>query len=191
MREWNRDGVLQLVAEADAGREAAPDPEDRPDREAPDRDDEAWSDQLELPAPPEGAELLLAWRRRPVATARGRASGIATRHRGAVERPVEVVLVELEPAAQSLAGSSPPGSALGALDDPGCLAVHVRTLVQVLVHDRQRVEWEAGLDARTAHAQVALERSEGAVRRAPPGQAWATRNQRPLKSSRPPSSRAR
>src|SRR5207247_3335808 len=59
-----------------------------------------WAEQFELPVPPELAELLLARRRRPVAAAGRCPAGIAARDRGAVERRIERILVQLEPAAE-------------------------------------------------------------------------------------------
>src|SRR5919206_468960 len=75
--------------------------------------------QPQLPLAPEGAQLLLARRRRPVASAARRVPGIAARHRGAVEGAVELVLVHLEPAAQRAARAPAPGSTLLALDPAG------------------------------------------------------------------------
>ena len=59
-----------------------------------------------------------------------RATRIAPRDRRAVERRVERVLVEPEPAAQRLAGAAAPGPALLALDHARRLAEEVRASVQ-------------------------------------------------------------
>src|SRR5207253_2096709 len=97
-------------------------------RQAADGDNQFRPDQQELPLSPEGAELLLARRRRPVASSRRGLSRIAACDRGAVERCVELVLLELEPAAQSPARAAAPGAALFAFDDAGRLAEHVCVL---------------------------------------------------------------
>src|SRR5262245_50183816 len=94
--------AVELVALADAGCERG-EPEQPPQRQPADRDDQAGSQQLQLPLPPEGAKLLLARRGRAVTAARFGAARIAARNRGAIERGVELVLPELEPATQRLA----------------------------------------------------------------------------------------
>ena len=68
-------------------------------------------------------------RRLPVAALRVLAR-VAARDRGAVEGRVELVLVELEPAAQRSAGAAAPRAALLALDDARGLAEHVRALAR-------------------------------------------------------------
>src|SRR2546423_449256 len=179
-----------LVPPADAAREPA-DPEETPDGEAADRHDQPRSQELQLPVAPEGAELLLARRRRPVTAPRGRATGITAGDGRAVERGVELFLVQLEPASECPAGATSPGTALGALDHARRLAVHVGALAHELAQDRQRLERKAPLGAGTADPEVTLQRSEGAIRGAPARQARTTRNQRPSKTISPPSSSAR
>src|SRR2546421_8126 len=73
--------------------------------------------QLQLTAPPDPAHLLLARRRGAVAAPGRAAPGITTSDRGAEERPVEGVLVELEPAAQRPAGPAAPRAPLPSLLD--------------------------------------------------------------------------
>src|SRR5712691_3559009 len=135
MGEGHDRRAVQLVAPADALGEAG-DAKKPADREAADRDDEARPQDPQLPLAPERAELLLAERRRAVSPAGRRAAGIATRHRGAVERRVELVLVQVEPAPERFARAATPWPALLTLDDTGSLAVHVRALVEVLVEHR-------------------------------------------------------
>src|SRR3954447_4214334 len=153
---------LQLVALADARRERG-EPEQPPQRQPAHGDDQLWSQQLELPDPPEGAQLLLAGRRRPVAAARWRATGVTARDRGAVERCVELVLLELEPAPERSACAAPPGQALFSLDDARRLAEHVCPLLRPGCPHRERLERVAGLDAGAAAGEVALERGERAI----------------------------
>src|SRR5581483_5920297 len=133
-------------------------PEERADREAADGDDELRPDQLQLPAAPERAQLLLARRRRAVAAPGWRTPRIAARHRGTEERRVELVLAHVEPPAQRLSRAPAPGKPLLALDDAGRLPDHVRALVVQRRAHGERLEWEAGLDARAAAREVALER---------------------------------
>src|SRR5205807_4463231 len=71
---------LELVPLTDARGQRA-EPEQPPQREAADGDDQARPQQLELPIAPEGAELLLPRRRRPVAAARRSAARVAARDR--------------------------------------------------------------------------------------------------------------
>src|SRR5262249_9112991 len=118
---------LHLVALADTGREGR-EPEQPPQCEAPDRDDQTWPQQLELPFPPERAELLFARRRCPVAAARGGPAGITPCDRGAVEGCVEVVLVELQPAAQCPACAAAPRQPLLSFDHAGRLAEQICAL---------------------------------------------------------------
>ena len=134
----------------------------------------------ELPVAPELAELLLARRRRPVAAARRRPARVAARDRAAVERLVELVPVELEPAAQGGAGAAAPGPPLLALDDAGRLAVEVGALAAGGRAHRPRLEREAGLDAGPADGGVALERGERAIG-APAGRHAASRVRRVLR----------
>ena len=122
--------------------------------------DQLRPDQLQLPLAPEGAELLLAGRRRPISATRRRASGIATGHRRAVERPVEVVFVQLEPAAKRLAGATAPRATLCSFDDARRLPVHVRALVEVLVHDGPATR----ADSRLRHTPGRRERRVAARR---------------------------
>jgi len=138
-------------------------PEQPPQRKPADGDDQAWPQQLELPVAPEGAELLLARRRRPVAAARCRATGIAARDRGAVEGCVELVLLELEPTPERPAGAPAPGQALFSFDDARRLAEEIRALLNARRAHRQRLERVAGLGAGAAAGEVALERGERAV----------------------------
>src|SRR5262249_12950031 len=140
-----------------------------------DRDDQLRPQQRELPLAPERAEPLLLRARRPVAAARGRAARIAARHRCAVERAVEGVLVEVEPAAERAAGAAPPRPALGALDRARRLAEEVRALAAARRGDRERAERMPGLPARAAPPLVAAERVERAVRRAAAGRGHGSR----------------
>ena len=168
-------------------------PEQPPDREPSDRHDQAWREQPNLPFAPERAQLLLAGGRCPVASTRRRPARIAARHRGAVERRVERVLVEPEPAAKRLTGAPSPRAPLIALDDARRLAQDVRLLTCVTLQHRLRLESEAGLRAGPAHAVVTLQRRERAVRRAPPRhpRERTTTNQSPSKTTSPfPSSSA-
>src|SRR5262249_20993388 len=146
--------------------------------------------QAQLPIAPKGAELLLRRGRRAVAAAGRRLARVAAGDRGAVEGGVELVLVELEPAAESPAGAAAPRQPFHALDLPGRLAEHVRALSRVRLHDRQRLERVARLRARPADAVVALERSRRAIARVPARHAWTTTNQFPAKTVRPPPSSA-
>src|SRR4029077_6634593 len=125
-RDDGRPVQLEPLADAGSERGAAEQPSQR---EASDRDDHLWPQQLELPLAPEGAELLLARRRRAVAAAGRGAPRVAARHRRAVEGRVEVVLLELEPAAKRPAGAATPREPLFSLDHARRLAEHVRTLV--------------------------------------------------------------
>src|SRR4029453_2618185 len=110
MRQRDRDGVVELVADPD-GLAHAFHAEQAARREPADRHDQARTDELELPVAPERAELLLLRRWRPVAASARSASRVATRDRRTVERRVERVLVELEPAAQRLAAAPGPRGA--------------------------------------------------------------------------------
>src|SRR5690242_12020736 len=67
---------VQLVPLADARRERRK-AEQTAEREPADGDDQLRPQQLELPVAPEGAELLLPGRRRPVAAARRSTARVA------------------------------------------------------------------------------------------------------------------
>src|SRR5262249_54460940 len=142
------------------------------------------------PVAPEGAQLLLRRRRCAVAAARRRLARVAAGDRGAVEGGVELVLVELKPAAESPAGAAAPRHPFHTLDLPGRPAEPIGALSRVRLHDRQRLERVACLRARPADAVVALERSRRAIARAPARHAWTTTNQFPAKTVRPPPSSA-
>src|SRR3954463_2803176 len=176
MRQRNHRGAVELIRATDALGQAA-DPEQALDRKTADRNDQLRPQDLEFPAAPERAQLLLARSRRPVAASRSRPSRIAPCDRGAVERRIELVLLEAEPAAQGLAGTAAPRAALLALDDARCLSIHVRTLVEVHVAHRQRRGGITRLDAGPTDGEVPLQRSERAVRAAAPCHARTTTNQ--------------
>src|SRR5437868_13870516 len=163
MRQRDDGDAVEVVALADALRERR-EAEAGADREPADGDDEPRPQQLQLPAVPERAQLALARRRCAVTAARRSATGIATRHRRAVERRVEGVLVQLEPAAQRLPGAPAPWQALLPLDDPGRLPVHVRALVRVRRAHLQRLGRAARRDAGPAAGAVALARGDRPVR---------------------------
>src|SRR5581483_2417218 len=186
-RHDRRSRVLERRANALVERAETEQP---PDREAADGEDQLRPQQPELPLEPEPAQLLLARAGDPVAGARRRPAGIAARDRRAVEGGVELVLVEVEPAAEVLPGAAAPGSALVALDRPRRLAVDVGALAFVTFEHRQGLERVAGLDARPADTVVALQRGERAVARAPPRHARTSTNQRPSKRTSPPPSSA-
>ena len=159
MGQRNHGGAVELVPAADARREPA-DPQQPPDREPAHGNDQPRTDDLELPLAPEPAQRLFVRRRRTVAASRGRPSWIAAGDGRAVERLVELVLLEREPAPQRLTRAAAPRPPFLALDDSRRLAVHVRALAGVDVPDRPRLERVPGLDAGTTAAEVALERSE-------------------------------
>src|SRR4051794_35903993 len=152
MRQRNDRRTVELVAAADAGGEPVQ-TEQPPDRQAADRDDQLRPQDLELPRPPEPAQLLLAWRRRAVAAARCRAAGVAARHRRAIERRIELLFLELQPTPQGLARAPAPRTSLVSLDDARRLPVHVGALTCVHVADRPRLERVARLDAGAADAE--------------------------------------
>src|SRR5262249_15443623 len=159
--------------------------------EAADGDDESRSEDRELPLAPERAEALFLRRRGAVASAGRCLPRIAARDGGAVERRVELVLLEPEPVAQSASGATAPRTSLEPLLDARCLAVQVRPLVVDRRDHRQRLERVARLGAGTAGAEVALERAQRAVGRPAPRHAARTAtNQRPAKSVSPPPSSA-
>src|SRR6266545_1255148 len=105
----DRDGSSMLEALPDARIEARETEQPASGKPA-DRDDQPGPQQAKLPLLPERTELLLPRGGRPVTTAARCASGVAARDRGAVERRVELLLVELEPPAQGLASSTTPGA---------------------------------------------------------------------------------
>src|SRR5262245_16999809 len=185
VRERNRNRLAELEPPAHRGVEAR-EPEQSPDRKPADRHDQPRPEQPELPLAPERAQLLLAHGRRPVASTRRRPTRVAARHRGAVERRVERVLVEPEPPAQRLPGATSPRTPLLALEDAGCLAEDVRLLAGV------PLEPKPGLGARPARTIVTLERRERPVRRAAPRHTGerTTTNQFPPNTTSPPSSSA-
>ena len=80
--------AVELELLADAPRELAQ-PEQVSDGEPADRDDQAGSEQRELPRAPERAEFLLVRRGQAVTAASWRSSRIAAGDRGAVEGRVE------------------------------------------------------------------------------------------------------
>src|SRR5438045_1004063 len=150
MGEWDHNRIVQLVAPADALCEAG-DPQKAANREAADGNDHRGPHDAELPVTPELAQRLLARRRCSVTATRWRATGVTPRHRSAVERRIELVFVELEPATERSPGTSAPRAPLFAFHDAGRLAVHVGALVDAVVADRPGLEWEAGFDARSTH----------------------------------------
>src|SRR5204862_7773370 len=108
VRKRDRDDAVEVETAPDAL--SKPGSSENPlDREPAHGDEEPRAQQLELPLPPEGAELLLAGRGRPVAAAARGPPRIAAGDRGAVEGRVELLLVETEPASQRLAGAAAPG----------------------------------------------------------------------------------
>src|SRR5512146_256226 len=118
MWEGDRGRTAEVVTPADRIGETRH-AEEPSRRESADRHDQLRLEEPQLRVTPALAEPLLLRRRRAVAASRACASGVAPRHRGAVERRVELVLVELEPAAQRLARTASPRAAFLALDDAG------------------------------------------------------------------------
>src|SRR5262249_9451178 len=143
--------------------------EQAPDREPADRKDQPRGHETQLPLTPERAQLLLARRRRSIATAQDRTSGVAAGDRSAVERRVEGGLVHGEPAAQRLARSPSPRAPLDAFDGARRLAEDEGALPSVALEDGHRLEPEACFRAGAAAAVVPLQRRERAVRRPTPG----------------------
>src|SRR5215475_5808542 len=191
MRERDRGDTVVLVAPADAFADALQ-AEQASSGEAADGDDQLRVDETELPIAPEGTQLPLTWCRRAIAPPARCFARVAASHGRAVEGRIELVLIELEPAAQRPARASTPGQALQALVGARRLAEDVRALAFVRLDDRERLEREAGLHAGAADAVVTLERDDRAVARAAPGQERTATNQCPPKSvSPPPSSFAR
>src|SRR5262245_39542148 len=92
---------------------------------------------------------------------------VAARDGHAVERLVEDLLVEAEPAAQGFPRTAPPRAQLHTLDDPGRLTDEERTLTRVPLEDWVRLDSEAGLRARPAGAVVALQGGKRPIRGAP------------------------
>ena len=162
MGERDRNRAVVLVARADALGDAL-DAEQPARREPADGDDQLRGEQAQLVVAPVLAEPLLLRRRRTVAPSRRRPARIAARDRRAVERLVEGVLVELEPAPQRLAGAPAPRPPLLALDDPRRLAEQVRALPAERREHGQRLERVPGVDAGAAGPLVALERRQRAV----------------------------
>src|SRR6185503_14185270 len=130
--------------------------------------------------PPEGTQPLLLRGGRAVAAPGLRPSRVAARDGRAVERLVEGVLVEVEPATQRPTGATPPRTALEAFLHSGCLPIEVCALAVNRRQDRQRLERVPGFDAGAAHTKVALERGQRAVGRPPPchGERTATNQRR-------------
>src|SRR5581483_332302 len=126
--------------------------------------------------------------RHAVSGAGRRAAGIAARDGRAVERGIELVLVEVEPATEVLAGAAPPRPPLRALDHARRLAVDVGALAGVALEHRQRLERVPRLDARPADTVVALQRRERPVGRTAARHARTSTNQRPSSRTSPPPS---
>src|SRR5215468_10706810 len=118
MRERDRQRAVGVVTAADTLGDA-PQAEQPARCKAADRNDQSRPDQAQLPVAPEGAQFLLRRGRRAVAAARRRLARVAACDRGAVEGGVELVLVELKPAAESPAGAAAPRQPLQTLDLPG------------------------------------------------------------------------
>src|SRR5690348_10366831 len=116
MGERNDGHPVELVALADALRQRRQ-AEQRLQREPARGHDQLRAEKLELPAVPERAQVALARRRSAVAASGRGAARIATGHGRAIERRVERVLVQLEPAAERLPRAAAPGQTLLALHD--------------------------------------------------------------------------
>src|SRR5918996_4201948 len=187
MRQRHDDGVVPLQPLPHALAQPV-DAEQPPRRQPADGDDQARAQESQLPISPEGAERLLLRRRQPVAPAAGQAPGIAARHGGAVERVVELVLVEPEPAAEGLPGAAAPRPELLPLEHARRLPEQICPLILATLEDGHRLERMAGLEAGAAGAGVALERAERPVRGAPPRHDATATNQRPEGRTRPPPS---
>ena len=140
------------------------DPEHPACRQTSYREHEGWPEQTPLPVEPEAAQLHLGRSGRAVAAAAGASARVAARDRAAVERRVELVLFQLEPAPQCGARPTAPGAALFALDHPGRLPDNQGALPSVSLDDRERGERKPRVGACPAAAIVALQRVEGSVR---------------------------
>ena len=160
--ERHDDCVVPDVALADALGERA-DAEDPAGGEQADGDDERRLQETELLVAPGGTKGLLGGRRRPVAAPRRGPSRIAARHRGAVERGVEDILLEAQPPAERLSRATAPRAPLRALDEPGCLPDQVRAAAGSTVYDRLRFQRVSGLDAAPTAGEIALQCGDGAV----------------------------
>src|SRR5437660_1616059 len=114
MRQWHDGRAVEFEAASDAADQPA-DAEQLRDRQPSDGDDQPRSQDAQLPLAPELAQLLLARGGRAVAAARRCAPRVATCHGSAVEGRVELLLVQLEPAAQRAARTAPPRPSLLAL----------------------------------------------------------------------------
>src|SRR5207342_2689613 len=99
---------------------------------------------------------------------RGGAARVAARHRSAVERRVELVLVKPEPSAEGLARSAAPRPPLLALDHAGRLTEDVRLLPGMPLEHGGRLDPKTRLGAGATPTVVTLQRHERPVRRAPP-----------------------
>src|SRR5262249_2136810 len=97
-----------------------------------------------------------------VAATGGSPARVTASHGRAVERRVEGVLVELQPASQGPAGASAPGPLLESLDHARRLAQQVRPLAPVALDDRPRPDRVAGLEAQAARPVRALKRPDRA-----------------------------
>ena len=125
VRERNGERAVELVRAADAVGETAPDAEHGADRKAADRHDQLRPDQLQLPLAPEGAELLLAGRRRPIS---GDRTAGARDSNGSPRRSRTSGRSRLRPTRASGAASCRRDRATGGallLDDARRLPVHV------------------------------------------------------------------
>src|SRR5262249_42442237 len=118
--------------------------------------------QGELCIAPTAAQAPLDGRRRAVASTRGGPSRIAAGHGCAVERHVELVLVQPKPAPQRHARATPPRHPFCSLDDAPCLTEEVRALAVAGRADRARLEWIARVQARATATECALHRRDGA-----------------------------
>src|SRR5437879_1830449 len=159
MRQRNGHRLAVLEALADARVETRQ-PEQAPRRETPDGNDQPGTQQAQLPLPPERTELLLSRGRRPIASASRCPPGVTTRHGRAIERLVELVLVQLQPAPQGLPGPPAPRAALAAFDDARRLSEHVRPLTLAPLEHGERLERVSRLFAGAAQSVVPLARGQ-------------------------------
>jgi hypothetical protein len=162
MRQRDGDGISELEAAAHTVVEPG-DPEQSPRGEPADGNDHSRIEQPELPLEPEAAKLELPRGRRTVAPTGWMAPGIAARHRRAVEKAVEFLLVELEPATQRPAGATAPRPPLLALDDSRRLPDDHGALTRSAFEDGQRLQREPCLRARAANAVVPLQGGQRAI----------------------------